>query len=267
MSINDNPHKFNTYQFAVCALSNFVTLSDATAKLDELNDKHSRACQELRDLRRENEKIKEACDWGNAFAKGILRTNIKLLAEITRLKAKITEKGYVPAPGDVFTVGPNKVCSDRSYQDREWKCLSNNGLTLEIQGTEYTPHRYNFCGTDKKRRITVSDFDFAKVEQQIAAPEVRQKQEEKGLTALEVKEKYGVDLDKPIIAESGGAIYLLIPNLASDSYQAVNGYNWFNLAEGRLNSCRTWPTAAEVLAAYNSCYSFSNPDAQHVVRY
>lgn len=72
-----------------------------------------------------------------------------------------------------------------------------------------------------------------------------------------------LDYQKPIVAQSeSGSIELLLPQINCDQ-STVNtfeifGFNWFNLATGRWNSCRTWETPQAAVAdrkGYHKIYN------------
>lgn len=60
-----------------------------------------------------------------------------------------------------------------------------------------------------------------------------------------------IDYTKPIISDSNGFTYILLPQIEEGSYKVV-GYNWFDIINGKYNSCVFFETPQE---ACTYCYS------------
>lgn len=66
------------------------------------------------------------------------------------------------------------------------------------------------------------------------------------------KTQITISYDKPIIAESSeGKKYLLLPVQEEGSYSVI-GYDWFDIDEGRYNSCCQHKTVDDALRSYSS---------------
>lgn len=65
-----------------------------------------------------------------------------------------------------------------------------------------------------------------------------------------------VDLSRPIIAEDGKNVELLLPQIEKGSYKIV-GYNWFNLTVGQYNSCATFKTVEAAIRARSNCRMYN----------
>ncbi len=66
------------------------------------------------------------------------------------------------------------------------------------------------------------------------------------------KRQITISHDNPIIAEtSEGKKYLLVPIHERSSYEII-GYDWFDIDEGRYNSCCQHKTVDDALRSYSN---------------
>ena len=76
---------------------------------------------------------------------------------------------------------------------------------------------------------------------------------------LKDEPKPKLDYSKPIVAKnSNGYTHLLLPYI-EDSYKIL-GYDWFNLDEGKFNSCVHWKTPQEAIDSYSENHTVTNAE-------
>jgi hypothetical protein len=68
-----------------------------------------------------------------------------------------------------------------------------------------------------------------------------------------------LDYSKPIFATSrnNGAVMLLIPQHSPHDYSVI-GYDWFDITDGKYNSCTCFDTAKMAVDCYVGGYEISN---------
>ena len=73
----------------------------------------------------------------------------------------------------------------------------------------------------------------------------------------EDKAKDELDYSKPIIATNDKYTYLLLPVYVADSFR-LNGFDWFDIRSGKINSCVSWKTPQEAVEAYRNTHEITN---------